>query len=165
MNEGPRAQTTARAAGGRPGVLKEPEPQIRAFTVGYVAAPVPSVAPPALAAPAAEAVDSRALTFLLGCALEVQRKEEEALREVERENEKEKLLKESAERFVQRMQALDSKISANLPVSKDEWILWRRWSQSRPQPSSSSSSGVKRKRKKKRRKRKSRPPPPASRRT
>ena len=75
------------------------------------------------------------------------------------------LLKENAVKLVQEMQALDAKISAHLPVSKEEWKLWRSWSQSRPQPSSSSSSGAKRKSKKKRRKRKRRPPPPVSRRT
>ena len=159
----PRELKTASAVAARPGCLQDPEPQGRAVTVGYVAAPVPSVTPPALAVPAAEAVDSRALTFLLGRALEVQR--EEAQREVEREKETAKVLKENAVKLVQEMQALDAKISAHLPASKEEWKLWRSLSQSRPQLSSSSSSGAKKKRKKKRRKRKRRPPPPASRRT
>ena len=44
---GLRAQTTFSA--GRPGVLTEPEPQVGAVTVGYVAAPVPLVSSPILA--------------------------------------------------------------------------------------------------------------------
>ena len=38
---GQRAQKTANSAGARPGVLKNPEPQGGAVTVGYVAAPEP----------------------------------------------------------------------------------------------------------------------------
>ena len=45
-HEGLQAQKTARAAGARPGVLEEPEPQGGAVTDGYVAAPVPSLVTP-----------------------------------------------------------------------------------------------------------------------
>ena len=65
----PRSQMAARAVVARPGVLQDPEPQGRAVTDGYVSAPVPSVAPRVLAAPAAEAVHSRTLSFLLDGAL------------------------------------------------------------------------------------------------
>ena len=56
---GLRAQTTFSA--GRPGVLTELEPQGRAVTVGYVAAPVPLLAVPLLAGAAGEAVYARTL--------------------------------------------------------------------------------------------------------
>ena len=77
VREGPRAQKTARAAGARPGVLEEPEPQGGAVTDGSVAAPVPSLAVPLLAGAAGEGVDSSSLRFLTADALRKRQKEEE----------------------------------------------------------------------------------------
>ena len=54
------------------------EPQGRAVTVGYVAAPVPSLARPLLAGAASEAVDSSSLRFLAAAALQELKKEEKA---------------------------------------------------------------------------------------
>ena len=75
-NDGLRAQTTA-SSGKRPGVLTEPEPQGGAVTVGYVAAPVPTLALSVLAGSAGEAVDDRSLRFLLGRSLAEKEEEEE----------------------------------------------------------------------------------------
>ena len=78
-NDGLRAQTTA-SSGKRPGVLTEPESQGGAVTVGYVAAPVPTLALSVLAASAGEAVDDRSLRFLLGRSLAEKKEEEEKRR-------------------------------------------------------------------------------------
>ena len=78
---GLRAQTMV-SAGQRPGVLTEPEPQGGAVTVGYVAAPVPSLAVQLLAGAAGEAVDSSSLRFLLQQSLAVKKEEEEERRKV-----------------------------------------------------------------------------------
>ena len=60
--QGPRAQKTVRATGARPGVLKDPGPPwVEAVRVGYVAAPLPSLAMPLLAGAAGEGVDSSSL--------------------------------------------------------------------------------------------------------
>ena len=69
-----RRQKTASAA--RPGVLEDPAPQ-GAVTVGYVAAPVPTLALSVLAGSAGEAVDDRSLRFLLGRSLAETKEEEE----------------------------------------------------------------------------------------
>ena len=75
-----RRQKTASAA--RPGVLKDPAPQ-GAVTVGYVAAPVPTLALSVLAGSAGEAVDDRSLRFLLGRSLAEKKEEEEKRRKAE----------------------------------------------------------------------------------
>ena len=64
--------------GTRPGVLPDPGPQWGAVTVGYVAAPVPHLAPPALTAEVDEALDAIALQFLIQRGLEDKLKEERA---------------------------------------------------------------------------------------
>ena len=81
---GLRAQKTV-SAGARPGVLKDPAPQ-GAVTVGYVAAPVPTLALSVLAGSAGEAVDDRSLRFLLGRSL-AETKEEEEKKAKEKEEE------------------------------------------------------------------------------
>ena len=63
--------------GTRPGVLKDPEPQLLDAVLAYRAAGEPSVATPLLAAPAAEGVDSSSLRFLTAASLAARRKEEE----------------------------------------------------------------------------------------
>ena len=64
MHDGLRAQKRP-LPGTRPGLPPEPEPQVRAATVGYVTAPVPFLSAPLLADTAAEAVDARTVHFLL----------------------------------------------------------------------------------------------------
>ena len=81
-NDGLRAQATA-SSGKRPGVLTEPEPQEGAVMVGYVAAPVPTLALYVLAGSAGEAVDDRSLRFLLGRSLAEKKEEEEKRRKAE----------------------------------------------------------------------------------
>ena len=71
-DDGARAQTTA-SSGGRPGVLKEPEPQGGAVTVGYVAAPGPLLEVSSMAG--GDSVDGTALRFLVKKALERQKEE------------------------------------------------------------------------------------------
>ena len=93
VNAGLRAQTTA-SSGKRPGVLTEPEPQGGAVTVGYVAAPVPTLALSVLAGSAGEAVDDLSLRFLLGRSLAEKKEEEE---------EEEKRRKEEFDRQVEEL--------------------------------------------------------------
>ena len=77
-----RRQKTASAA--RPGVLEDPAPQ-GAVTVGYVAAPVPTLALSVLAGSAGEAVDDRSLRFLLGRSLAETKEEEKKAKEKKEE--------------------------------------------------------------------------------
>ena len=90
-NNAPRSQKTARASGEHPGVLKEPEVQLEAATVGYVAAPGPLLAVPVLAG--GDGVDRTALSFLVRRAVEDRKREEE-----EKEKEKERKKKEAQEK-------------------------------------------------------------------
>ena len=69
-----RGQNTAKA-GRRPGVLKDPEPQGRAGTDGYVAAPVPLLVVASLAG--GDEVDATTVSFLLRKALALKEEEEE----------------------------------------------------------------------------------------
>ena len=81
VHVGPRAQKPP-LPGKRPGLPPEPEPQVRATTVGYVAAPEPLVSTPSLPDTAAEAVDVVTVHFLLKDALK-QLKEGRSLEEEE----------------------------------------------------------------------------------
>ena len=85
-NYGLRAPKTA-SSGQRPGVLTEPEPQGRAVTVGYVAAPGPLLVVPT---PHGEdSVDGTTVSFLLTENLKLQKeKEEEEWKEREKERER-----------------------------------------------------------------------------
>ena len=67
-NDGLRAQKTA-SSGKRPGVPTEPEAQVGAVTVGYVAVPGPLLSAPMLADTAADTVDAGTVQFLLQAAL------------------------------------------------------------------------------------------------
>ena len=70
----PYAGNTAEA-GRPPGVLKDPEPQGGAVTVGYVAAPGPLLEMSSMAG--GDSIDGTALRFLVKKALERQKEEEE----------------------------------------------------------------------------------------
>ena len=85
--------------GTRPGVLKDPEPQLLDAVLAYRAAGVPSVAAPLLAAPA-DGVDEAALSFLQRRSLEDKRKEEQL--EKKEEERKQKVL-DSLEQKLQQM--------------------------------------------------------------
>ena len=113
-NSGSRRQTTFSA--GRPGVLEEPEPQVGAVTVGYVAAPVPSVARPAVAAPTADGVDAAALSFLVAQSLAQQEKEK-----VE-EKERAKVMNLKEEKEERRMQRINAKVRDDLPLTREEHV-------------------------------------------
>ena len=71
--------------GTRPGVLKDPQPQLLDAVLAYRAAGEPSVATPLLAALAAEGIDSSSLRFLTASALKARREEEEKLKREEQE--------------------------------------------------------------------------------
>ena len=132
-NSAPRGLKTHKA-GGRPGVLKEPEPQ-EAVTVGYVAAGVPLLVVASLAG--GDVVDVTALRFLVKEALDRQKEEEEEQAKVKRQEEEER-----------RMQRINAKVSNDFPLTQEERQAWRRWILA--YDSSSSSSGKRRKRKKRR---------------
>ena len=76
-----------------------------AVTVGYVAAPMPTLALPVLAGSAGEAVDDLSLRFLLGRSLAEQKEEEEKRRKAAVE---ETIARLSAEFFRQHSQASSS---------------------------------------------------------
>ena len=114
----------------RPGLPPEPEPQVRAATVGYVAAAGPLLVVASLAG--GDEVDATTVSYLLKDAL-VKKKEEEERKVQER--------KEMVMRDIHR------KIHANVEVSEAEWAAWRAW-----HGIGSSSSAGRRKRKKKRKK-------------
>ena len=123
-----QGQKTA-SSGTRPEPLEEvSEPQGGAVTVGYVAAAVPSVARPAMAAPTAHGVDVAALSFLLAHSSEEKEKERA---KVKRQEEEER-----------RMQRINEVVRVELPLTHEEREAWRRWIAS----SSLSSSGKRRKR-------------------
>ena len=126
--------------GKRPGLPPEPEPQVRAATVGYVAAPVPVLSMPSLADTMADQVDDRAVQILLQLALERKKREEE----------KEERRRAEEEKHERRMQLLNQRVGHDMPLTEAEWAAWRQWMGI--VPSSSSSAGTKRKRKKKRKK-------------
>ena len=74
MFNAPRSQKTARASGKHPGVLKEPEVQLEAATVGYVAASTPLLVVASLAG--GDEVDATTTRYLLKCALRKRQKDE-----------------------------------------------------------------------------------------
>ena len=116
--------------GAHPGVLKEPEVQEGAVTVGYVAAPGPLLVVASLAG--GDEVDATTVSYLLKAALVVKKEEEE------------RKVQERKERV---MRDIHRKIHANEEVSEAEWAAWRAW-----HGIGSSSSAGRRKRKKKRKK-------------
>ena len=77
-----RGQNTTKA-GRRPGVLKDPEPQGGAITVGYVAASGPLLEVSSMAG--GDSVDGTDLPFLVKKALERQKEEEEERRKAKEE--------------------------------------------------------------------------------
>ena len=85
MHDGPRAQKRP-LPGMRPGLPPEPEPQVRAATVGHVAAGggLPTLAMPSLAGAAGEVVDAGTLAFLTQQAVEDKRKAKQAKEKAEK---------------------------------------------------------------------------------
>ena len=130
----PRGQRAATSAGAHPCVVKEPEVQLEAAKVGYVATKTPLLAVSSLRG--ADGVDDTAVRTLLKLALQKKKEEEE----------RKKAEKERKERM---MQEIHRKVHADQPVSDVEWAAWKTWRGI----GSSSSGGQKRKRKKRRKKR------------
>ena len=77
--------------GKHPGVLKEPEVQLEAATVGYVAASAPLLVVASLAG--GDEVDATTTRYLLKCALRKRQKEEEEERRRNEKKEEEELFK------------------------------------------------------------------------
>ena len=94
-NGGPRAQKPP-LPGKRPGLPPEPEPLVRAVTVGYVAAQSPLLVVPSMAG--GDTIDGTTLRFLLEHCLRMKTllEEEERRKEEEKEKEKEKAARSSA---------------------------------------------------------------------
>ena len=84
LHEGPRAQKRP-LPGMRPGLPPEPEPHVRAATVGRVAAGdgLPTLAMPSLAGAAGEVVEGGTLAFLTRQAVEDKRKAKQSKEEPE----------------------------------------------------------------------------------
>ena len=131
-----QGQNTARTVGTRPAPLAEAAgPQVRAATVGYVAAAgAPLLSVPLLAG--GDGLGNTSVRWLLKVALKKKKEEEE-----------ERKVQERKERV---MRDIHRKIHANEEVSEAEWAAWRAWHGI----GSSSSGGQKRKRKKRRKRRK-----------
>ena len=156
-HDGPRAQERP-LPGTRPAPLSVgAEPQDRLEAAARVSAGVPSVAPPALAAPAAEGVDTSTLRFLAKAALdEVRMLEEEAARRKVKEAEEAKTKEERKAKYEAKMQVINRRVRDGTATPAEE-AAWRRWI-GIEQSSSSTSTAQRRKRKKKRRKRTRRRP-------
>ena len=108
-HDGLRAQMR-HLPGTRPGLPPEPEPQVRAATVGYAAAPVPLLVVASLAG--GDEVDATTVSFLLRDNLwrtKLEEKEKERRRVLEEEEEIEK-----------KMQALTAKLDQCVPLSAVE---------------------------------------------
>ena len=149
-DDGLRAQKTA-SSGKRPGVLTEPEAQVGAVTVGYVAAPGPLLCTPLLADTTADGVDTGALAFLTRAALEAQEEEERRVQLAQAKVER-------REQRVRRQEMVDELAElwrAFLPSQRTPSVE-RRISELRSslEASSSSMPSVRRRKKKKRRKKK-----------
>ena len=122
-------------------VLQDLEPQVRAATVGYVAAAVLLLAQPVLGG--GDTLDAAAVQFFLAQSLlQRQREEEEAAQ---------RLVKEAQEaKYEKKMLVVNRRVRVS-PTPAEE-AAWRRWMGLDRGGSSSSSSVKKRKKKKRRRK-------------
>ena len=114
------------------------EPQVRAATVGYVAATVPLLAQPVLGG--GDSLDVTAVQFLLAQSLLQRQREEEEAKEKE----------ERKAKLEDKMLAINRRVRDG-PATPAEEAAWRRWSGLERGGPSSSSSGKRRKRKKRRR--------------
>ena len=124
--------------GTRSGAPLDPEPQVAAATVGYVAAGAPLLVVAPLAG--GDVVDATTVSYLL----------RENLRRTKEEEEKERTRVEevkAAEKHEAKMPKLGEKIRHDVPLTEAEWAALYQWQGISPKPSSSS-SGKRRKRKK-----------------
>ena len=131
-----------------PGVLTEPEVQVGAVTVGYVAAPGPLLSTPLLADTAAGTVDARTVKHLLHAAL----KKEEEEKEERKKAKEERRLKVTALLAVpialrtpvqqRRIMALSDEVDAEALSSQSGRRKSERRKKKSPKTSSSRSSGV-----------------------
>ena len=102
------------------------EPQDRLEAAARVSSGVPSVAPPALAAPAAEGVGTSTLRFLAKAALDdVRMVEEEAARRKAKEAEEAKAKEERKAKYEAKMKVINRSVrdGAATPAEEAAWIL------------------------------------------
>ena len=132
--------------GTHPGVLQEPEVQLEAATVGYVAASTPLLVVASLAG--GDEVDATTTRYLLRCALRQRQKEEEKERRRIQREEDEELLRRAAASLSSssRRKEEEEERRRRIQREEDEELLRR------AAASLSSSSGKRRKRKKRRKK-------------
>ena len=144
-NNAPRSQKTARAGGEHPGVLKEPEVQLEAATVG-LAASTPLLVVASLAG--GDDVDATTVSFLLSVALTKKKEEEKEKEEKEKEAEEVKAREERKAMLEEKMLVINRRVRDGTATPAEE-AAWRRWMGIAPSSSSSSSGKRKKKRKKK----------------
>ena len=103
------------------------EPQDRLEAAARVSTGVPSVAPPALAAPSAEGVDTSTLRFLAKAALDdVRMLEGEAARRKVKEAEEAKAKEERKAKYEAKMQVINRRVRDGTATPAEE-AAWRRW--------------------------------------
>ena len=144
--------------GKRPGLPPEPEPQVRAATVGYVAAAGPLLVPPVLGG--GDTLDDATVSFLLAQSL-LERQELEEMVAAAKRREEKRLVRDKAKAVREvllqkerKMARIDRLVDAGRPVPADDLAEWQAWhAPDHTAPSLSSSSGKRRKRKKRRKRR------------
>ena len=125
-HSGLRAQTTVSA--GRPDVFEDPKPQVRAATVGYVAAAAPLLAQPVLVG--GDTLDTAVVQFLLAQTLLMYQREEVKVAKEEAEEKamgetKLKAMKEAE--FEEKMLIIKRKMRDGLPCTPGRESAWRCW--------------------------------------
>ena len=139
--------------GKRPGLPPEPAPQVRAATVGYVAAAGPLLVPPVLGG--GDTLDDATVSFLLAQSL-LERQELQEMVAAAKRREEVRLEREEAVREVllqkeRKMARIDRLVDAGRPVPADDLAEWQAWHAPGHTAPSLSSSGKRKKRKKRRR--------------
>ena len=119
-HDGLRAQKR-RLPGTRPGLPPEPEPQVRAATVGYVAAPEPLLSAPLLADTAAETVDVNTVHFLLKALKQLKER-----RNMEAEEEERWITGEGDDRVVSPTPAQEEEEEEEAPSFLFAFLSWPR---------------------------------------
>ena len=110
-----------RLPGTRPGLPPEPEPQVRAATVGYVAAPEPLLSAPLLADTAAGTVDVNAVHFLLKALKQLKER-----RNMEAEEEERWITGEGDDRVVSPTPAQEEEEEEEAPSFLFAFLSWPR---------------------------------------
>ena len=108
----------------RPGLEWEPAPQVRAATVGYVAAAAPLLMLPVLGG--GDTLDDATVSFLLAQAL-LERQELQEMEDAAKSREEVRLKKE------RKMARIVRQVAAGSPVAPDDLAAWQRWNTPDPE--------------------------------